>query len=66
MATPMVEDKLVLESAETNPFEAMMARFDRAAKLLDLNPDLYAVLRVPNRELKVYIPVRMDSGRIQV
>jgi len=62
----MVEDKLVLESTETNPFEAMMARFDRAAKLLDLNPDLYAVLRVPNRELKVYIPVRMDSGRIQV
>jgi glutamate dehydrogenase (NAD(P)+) len=23
-------------------------------------------MRVPNRELKVYIPVRMDSGRIQV
>ncbi|MGH9944295.1 MAG: Glu/Leu/Phe/Val family dehydrogenase, partial [Pyrinomonadaceae bacterium] len=66
MATSMVEDKLVSESAETNPFESMMSRFDRAAKLLDLNPDLYAVLRVPNRELKVYIPVRMDSGRIQV
>jgi len=51
---------------EANPFESMMSRFDRAAKLLDLNPDLYAVMRVPNRELKVYIPVRMDSGRIQV
>ena len=25
---------------EDNPFESMMARFDRAAKLLDLNPDL--------------------------
>jgi len=24
------------------------------------------VMRVPNRELKVYIPTRMDSGRIQV
>ena len=43
-----------------------MSRFDRAAQLLDLDPDLYAVLRVPNRELKVYIPTRMDSGRIQV
>src|SRR3954452_2331421 len=51
---------------EDNPFESMMERFDRAAKLLDLNPDLYAVMRVPNRELKVYIPVRMDSGRIEV
>ena len=44
----------------------MMARFDRAAQLLDLDPDLYAVLRVPTREIKVYIPVRMDSGRIEV
>lgn len=65
MTTAMVED-VVPEAKEANPFESMMSRFDRAAKLLDLNPDLYAVMRVPNRELKVYIPVRMDSGRIQV
>ncbi|HKP73589.1 MAG TPA: Glu/Leu/Phe/Val dehydrogenase [Pyrinomonadaceae bacterium] len=65
MATSLAEDR-VPEAKEANPFESMMSRFDRAAKLLDLNPDLYAVLRVPNRELKVYIPVRMDSGRIQV
>jgi glutamate dehydrogenase (NAD(P)+) len=65
MATTIVEDA-VPEAKEANPFESMMSRFDRAAKLLDLNPDLYAVMRVPNRELKVYIPVRMDSGRIQV
>ena len=51
---------------EANPFESMMARFDRAAQLLDLDPDLYAVLRVPTREIKVYIPVRMDTGRIEV
>ncbi len=51
---------------ETNPFESMMANFDRAAKLLNLDDDLYAVMRVPTREIKVYIPVRMDSGRIQV
>jgi len=65
MTASMVED-VVPEAKEANPFESMMSRFDRAAKLLDLNPDLYAVMRVPNRELKVYIPVRMDSGRIQV
>lgn len=51
---------------EKNPFEAMSERFDRAAQLLGLDPDLYAVMRVPSRELKVYIPVRMDSGHIQV
>ncbi|HEV2765179.1 MAG TPA: Glu/Leu/Phe/Val dehydrogenase, partial [Pyrinomonadaceae bacterium] len=53
-------------SKEVNPFESMMERFDRAAQMLDLNPDLYRVLRVPNREMKVYIPTRMDSGRIEV
>jgi len=56
----------IREIKEDNPFESMMSRFDRAAQLLDLDPDLYAVMRVPNRELKVYIPTRMDSGRMQV
>ncbi len=64
MANAMVDDTRRIR--EDNPFEAMMSRFDRAAQLLDLDPDLYAVMRVPNREIKVYIPVRMDSGRIEV
>lgn len=63
-STIYVDD--IREIKEENPFESMMSRFDRAAQLLNLDPDLYAVLRVPNRELKVYIPTRMDSGRIQV
>ena len=63
-ATTYVDD--IREIKEENPFESMMSRFDRAAQLLDLDPDLYTVLRVPNRELKVYIPTKMDSGRLQV
>src|SRR3982751_1052489 len=63
-STSYVDD--IREIKEENPFESMMSRFDRAAQLLELDPDLYAVLRVPNRELKVYIPTKMDSGRIQV
>ena len=63
-STTYVDD--IKEIKEENPFESMMSRFDRAAQLLELDPDLYAVLRVPNRELKVYIPTKMDSGRIQV
>ena len=62
--TSYVDD--IREIKEENPFESMMSRFDRAAQLLNLDPDLYAVMRVPNRELKVYIPTRMDSGRMQV
>ncbi len=51
---------------EENPFESMMSRFDHAAQLLQLDPDLYRVLRVPNREITIYIPVLMDNGHIEV
>jgi len=51
---------------EENPFEAMMARFDRAAALLDLEPGLYKVLRNPEKVITVSIPVMMDSGEVEV
>src|SRR3954468_1495001 len=67
MANPMADEMRRFKGTdEKNPFEAMSERFDRAAQLLGLDEDLYAVLRVPSREIKVYIPVRMDSGHIQV
>lgn len=51
---------------EENPFEAMMARFDRAGELLDLEPGLYKVLRNPEKLIIVSIPVMMDSGEVEV
>ncbi len=60
----LVDD--LLQIREENPFESMMSRFDHAAQLLQLDPDLYKVLRVPNREITIYIPVFMDDGRIEV
>ncbi|MDQ8154904.1 MAG: Glu/Leu/Phe/Val dehydrogenase [Gemmatimonadota bacterium] len=51
---------------EENPFEAMMARFDRAAELLDLEPGIYKVLRNPEKTIIVSIPVMMDSGEVEV
>ncbi|MEP6947023.1 MAG: Glu/Leu/Phe/Val dehydrogenase [Acidobacteriota bacterium] len=67
MANPMADDMRRFKgSDEKNPFEAMSERFDRAARLLGLEEDLYTVMRVPSREIKVYIPVRMDTGHIQV
>lgn len=66
-ANPMADEmRRFVGTDEKNPFEAMSERFDRAARILGLDPDLYAVLRVPSRELKVYIPVKMDTGHIQV
>src|SRR6187431_679621 len=51
---------------EENPFEAMMSRFDRAAELLDLDPGIYKVLRHPEKQIIVSIPVMMDSGEVEV
>jgi glutamate dehydrogenase (NAD(P)+) len=51
---------------EFNPMEAQAARFDLAAQKLNLDEGIWKVLRYPNRELIVHIPVAMDSGRLEV
>jgi glutamate dehydrogenase (NAD(P)+) len=51
---------------EDNPFEGMMSRFDRAADLLDLEPGIYKILRNPEKQLIVSVPVLMDSGDVEV
>jgi glutamate dehydrogenase (NAD(P)+) len=51
---------------ETNPWLAQAARFDEAAKRLNLEPGIWKVLRYPSREIIVHIPVSMDDGHIEV
>jgi glutamate dehydrogenase (NAD(P)+) len=52
--------------AEENPFEAMMERFDLAANILELDPGLYKVLRNPEKQIIVSVPVQRDSGVLDV
>jgi glutamate dehydrogenase (NAD(P)+) len=51
---------------EANPWESQRARFDLAAQKLNLDEGLWRVLRYPNRELIVHIPVSMDDGHLEV
>src|ERR1700694_827980 len=51
---------------ESNPWESQRARFDLAAQKLNLDEGLWRVLRYPNRELTVYIPVQMADGHLEV
>jgi glutamate dehydrogenase (NAD(P)+) len=51
---------------EFNPFQAMAQRFDVAADKLGLDEGLREVLRTPDKELTVAIPVMMDSGKLKV
>jgi glutamate dehydrogenase (NAD(P)+) len=51
---------------EENPFEEMMSRFDFAAKQLDLEPGLYKILRHPEKQIIVSVPVQRDNGEVDV
>lgn len=51
---------------EKNPWEAQAARFDLAARKLNLDQGIWKVLRYPTREIIVHIPVLMDDGSIEV
>ena len=43
-----------------------MSRFDRAAELLISSPGLYKVLRHPEKQIIVSVPVMMDNGEVEV
>ncbi|HEX5688893.1 MAG TPA: Glu/Leu/Phe/Val dehydrogenase, partial [Roseiflexaceae bacterium] len=49
-----------------SPYANAQRQFDIAADMLDLAPNLRRILRVPQRELTVNFPVRMDNGDIEV
>jgi glutamate dehydrogenase (NAD(P)+) len=51
---------------EINPWEAQEARFDFAARKLNLEEALWKMLRMPAREIVVHFPVAMDDGRFEV
>ncbi len=48
--------------SDQNPFHIAQQQFDTAADLLGLHPNIRAVLRVPQRELTVNFPVKLDDG----
>jgi glutamate dehydrogenase (NAD(P)+) len=51
---------------EINPWEAQEARFDFAARKLNLEEGLWKLLRMPAREIIVHFPVAMDDGHIEI
>ncbi len=53
-------------SAQLNPWEVALKQLDRAAKVMNLDPGLHAMLAQPKRILEVQLPVRMDDGSIKV
>ncbi len=64
-ATSKNSPTLSLEQ-EINPWQAQAARFELAASKLNLDPGIWKILSVPQREIIVHIPVLMDDGSIEV
>jgi len=58
--TPVAMDQ------EINPWEAQRARFETAARKLQLDDGLMKILSLPSREIIVHIPVQMDDGHLEV
>jgi len=57
----------ILETAPArSPFEVAQEQFFYAAEKLGLDEGLTQILAVPQRELRVNFPVRLDNGRIKV
>ena len=49
-----------------NPYENLLNVVDRAAGLLGYEPSEYEMLKYPEREMKVSIPVEMDDGTVKI
>jgi glutamate dehydrogenase (NAD(P)+) len=52
--------------AHESMFDAVLARLDVAAKLMNLSENVSQVLKNPSKQVKVSLPVMMDSGKVQV
>jgi glutamate dehydrogenase (NAD(P)+) len=65
-AAPIAKADDAAFARETNPMHAMLARYESAAAALELDAGIDRILRQPEREVTIAIPVEMDEGRLEV
>lgn len=49
-----------------NPYDNFLSVLDKAAKAVGMKEEEYVLIKYPERELKVSIPVKMDDGSVKV
>jgi glutamate dehydrogenase (NAD(P)+) len=57
---------VMAEPPKQDLWDTALAQLDDVAQRLNLDPGIHAILRQPERELTVAVPVVMDDGQIQV
>jgi glutamate dehydrogenase (NAD(P)+) len=60
------DDSIQVKEHKQDLWDSVLAMLDDVAQRLELDPGIYAILRQPEREMTVSIPVVMDDGRIKV
>jgi len=55
---------LATVTAEKNAYQVALDNFDLAANALELDDNVRAMIKYPERVLEVAVPVRMDTGKI--
>ena len=66
MAHPQAASRGQPPAAVPSAYETAQAQYDAVTERMGLEPGVRAFLRTPGRELSVRLPVRMDSGEVQV
>ena len=71
LAPPITRDgpeirATILDSPGLRMLYSAQNHLDEAAERLDLNPNIYRVLRVCERSLTVSLPIETDEGEIEV
>lgn len=54
------------ETKKTSLYDNVKAQFNKAADLMNLDPDIRKILEKTNNEIIVNFPVKMDDGRVEM
>lgn len=52
--------------SKPNMYESVQAQFNKAADVMNLNPNIRKILSATNNEIVVHFPVKMDDGSVEV
>jgi glutamate dehydrogenase (NAD(P)+) len=60
------KSSIKIKPTEGSMFDAVIARLDIASKIYGLSEDVTTVLRSPQKQVKVSLPIMMDDGRMHM
>jgi glutamate dehydrogenase (NAD(P)+) len=64
--TPTATAASTPPTSEESPFATMMSHFDEAARLASIDPGEFEILRRPDREITISVPILRDDGSVCV